>query len=269
MISFFHKFVTNRLSRLRVCLLFLLGMASLCLILGLNGSQGPMPVSGSSAGLGPDALSGMVVVLDPGHGGYDGGARAVDSGKWEKEIILQIAKHVEQSLVDHGAKVVLTRREDVDFCGDRSALLHRKRQDLQTRVDMALEAKAHVFLSLHLNEYRSRKESGPQVFYQRGGDDGRLLAGVLQAALIQELDPPRKRVALAGNYYVLRSSIPSALVECGFLSNAAEEKLLLSDAYQQRIGQAITQGLADYARLLDLQGRSVQQATGVPLEEGP
>lgn len=252
---FLHQFLSNRLSRLRVCILFLLSMTALCIALGVGLPPRTELVSTSGGdALAPDALSGMIVVLDPGHGGYDGGARAKDSGLWEKELTLQIALAVEKELKEHGASVVLTRREDIALCEGDTATLKRKRQDLQARVNIAQEANADVLLSIHLNEYRTRKESGPQVFYERGGDAGRLLSGALQKALIEELEPIKERVAMAGDYFVLRSAIPSALVECGFLSNAEEEKLLLDAAYQKRIGVALAKGLAEYRELLRRQG---------------
>lgn len=248
---FLQNFVTRRMKRLHFCLAYLLGLGVLCVVLtvGKPAQTAAVNATGSDA-LAPNALEGLIVALDPGHGGYDGGARAHDSGLWEKDLTLQIALKIEPLLTAHGAKVVLTRREDVCLCQGNTATLARKRQDLQTRVDIAREAKANVFLSIHLNEYRSRKESGPQVFYQHGGDAGRLLSGTLQKALIEELKPVRERVAMAGNYYVLRSSIPSALVECGFISNSNEEKLLLNEDYQQRIGLALAKGLAEYRELL-------------------
>lgn len=263
-----HQLVTSRLSRLRQCILYLLLMAILAL--GLNSPGMVVTMSGQEKGrLAPDALAGLVVALDPGHGGYDGGARARDSGIWEKVLTLQIARQVEEALLAHGARVVLTRTEDVAL-GEKGAMNRlRKRRDLQARLDIALEANATVLLSIHLNEYRSRQESGPQVFYQYGGEDGRLLAGVLQAALLDELDPPKRRVAMAGNYYVLRSRIPSALVECGFLSNAREEALLVSQEYQKRIGIALAKGLADYVDLLARQGRTPRDAFGEVDEDAP
>ena len=75
------------------------------------------------------------------------------------------------------------------------------------------------------------------------------MAGALQQAMLEGLDPPKRRVAMAGDYYVLRGKLPSALVECGFLSNAAEEKLLLSPAYQRRIALAVADGLEEYQKL--------------------
>jgi len=199
-------------------------------------------------------LTGLTVALDPGHGGYDGGARARDSGIWEKEITLQIALAAEQVLTERGAKVVLTRRTDEDFAQEDLTGKARKRSDLQKRLDLAEEAGADVFLSIHLNEYRSRSESGPQVFYQRCADAGRLLSGALQEALIQTLHPAKERKAMAGDYYVLRGPLPAALVECGFLSNADEEKLLLDPAYQRRIGEALAAGLETYVSLREKSG---------------
>ena len=128
-------------------------------------------------------------------------------------------------------------------------------------MNIALENQADVFLSIHMNEYRSRSESGPQVFYQRGGDAGRLLAGVLQKHLIAGLEPKKERSAMAGDYYVLRSRLPSALVECGFLSNSAEEKLLLSPDYQRKIAEAIASGLAEYRVLSGLTKQDGAQST--------
>lgn len=82
-----------------------------------------------------------------------------------------------------------------------------------------------------------------------GPTAGRLLAGALQQAMLEELGPAQAARGHGGDYYVLRGKLPSALVECGFLSNAAEERLLLDPAYQRRIGLAVANGLAEYQRL--------------------
>lgn len=244
-----NPLLRSRMARFRGCLLLILGIVCIGLLAGIGQEE----VQTTAADSQP--LQGLTVALDPGHGGYDGGAKAHDSGRWEKEINLQIALVVEKELAARGATVVLTRREDICLSEGDTATKQRKRADLQARVDMAKAAGADVFLSIHLNEYRSRGESGPQVFYQRGGEDGRLLAGVLQAALIEGLNPPKQRKAMAGDYYVLRSAIPSVLVECGFLSNAAEEKLLLSAEYQKKIAVSLADGLEEYLALLQRRGQ--------------
>ena len=243
--QFRQSFVTmkpmlaRKLNNLRMCALIVLGMTAVWLLL-------PQPVQPAEAPA--QTLNGLTGAIDPGHGGYDGGARAHDSGLWEKEITLQIALAAEDALKARGAEVILTRREDL--CLAEGSGKARKRADLMARRQLAENSGADVLLSIHLNEYRDRAQSGPQVFYQKGGDDGRLLAGALQEALIHTLQPRKIRKAMAGDYYVLRGRLPSVLVECGFLSNAEEEKLLLSPQYQQRIAQAIANGLETWLGLL-------------------
>ncbi|MGN0745503.1 MAG: N-acetylmuramoyl-L-alanine amidase [Aristaeellaceae bacterium] len=198
----------------------------------------------------PQPLAGWVILVDPGHGGYDGGARARVSGTWEKHINLAVALEVEKSLAARGASVVMTRREDEDLCeAERPASLTKKRQDMENRVAIAVANHADMVLSIHMNEYRDSRQSGPQVFYRQGAEAGRLLAGCLQEALIEYLQPARKRQAMAGDYFILQLDAPSALVECGFISNAAEEKLLLTPEYQARLGEAIASGVEQYAAL--------------------
>ena len=169
-------------------------------------------------------LSGLRILVDPGHGGYDGGARARDSGTWEKHINLAVALEVEKALTAQGAAVTLTRREDDDLCDDAPVGITKKRQDMERRVAMGAEMPADLVLSIHMNEYRDRRQSGPQVFYRKDNDAGRLLAGCMQEALINGLSPKQKRTALAGDYFILRLPVPSVLIECGFISNSEEAK---------------------------------------------
>ncbi len=234
-----EKFVTKAAQKCRVITLIMLCFIALGLASAPHVAQPAIS----------DSLGGLTVVIDPGHGGYDGGARARDSGVWEKELTLQISLAVEEALLERGAQVVLTRTRDECLAEEGSGKA-RKRADLQKRLDIAEHSGADVFLSIHLNEYRDRTESGPQVFYQRGADAGRLLAGTLQEALVSTLAPAKVRAANAGDYYVLRStSLPAALVECGFLSNPEEEKKLLDRAYHSRIAQAVADGLEAWLAL--------------------
>lgn len=195
------------------------------------------PVEGQA---GP--LSGKTILVDAGHGGDDGGARCQDSKKWEKELNLQVAKAVRDALENDGAAVIMTREEDMQYSKN-------KREDLSARLALARENDADMVLSIHMNEYRSRKESGPQVFYRAGQEQSRLLAGALQSALIEGLSPQKERVAMAGDYFILSLDIPSVLVECGFISNPEEEKLLLDADYRQRLAQAIRAGVEEYFSL--------------------
>jgi N-acetylmuramoyl-L-alanine amidase len=198
----------------------------------------------------PGPLAGLTILVDPGHGGYDGGARCRDSGVWEKEVNLAVARQVESALTRQGASVVMTRTEDVDLCTeDRPANLTKKRQDMLRRIALAKDNSADMVLSIHMNEYRVRAESGPQAFYRQGCEGGRLLAGCIQEVLIRQLQPKKQRAAMAGDYFILQLEVPSVLVECGFISNPAEEKLLLSAAYQARLAEAIAAGVAEFVQL--------------------
>ena len=206
--------------------------------------------SGSAVDLPVDAqalpLAGRILCVDAGHGGYDGGARARDSGQWEKHLNLAVAEQTQMALEKLGAQVIMTRTQDVDYTDAANSGATRKRRDMNHRLSLAQAGGAQLMVSIHMNEYRDRSVSGPQVFYRKGADDSRLLAGCMQAALIQTLHPPKERVAQAGDYYILKLEIPSVLVECGFISNPAEEKLLRTQAYQQQLGEAIAQGIYTY-----------------------
>ena len=245
-----HRKAEHRLTLAVTMLVFFGG-----LIAAAAWQQSETNMSSSAADIPPlpassGPLEGLTILVDPGHGGYDGGARCRDSGVWEKALNLSVALKLEEVLVQRGAQVILTRQEDVDLCTpNRPAHLTKKRQDMQNRIRQATDSHADMLLSIHMNKYRVRSESGPQVFYREGCDGGRLLAGCLQEALITHLQPAKARTAMAGDYFILQLEIPSALVECGFISNPQEEKLLLSDDYQSRLAVAIAAGVEEYLHL--------------------
>ena len=196
----------------------------------------------------PGPLSGLIIAVDAGHGGYDGGAVGRVSGTPEKTLNLDVALRTARLLAAQGAQVVLTRTGDYALC-DEDPPIRRKLQDMQRRAAIITGGEADVVLSIHMNEYAGRSESGPQIFYREGCPAGRLLAGAVQGAMIDVLRPGTKRAALGGDYYILTLGVPSALVECGFLSNRAEEALLLTGDYRQRVAQAIAEGVLRWAAL--------------------
>ena len=203
---------------------------------------GPPPAPSPAPETAEGPLRGLTLCLDAGHGGYDGGAFGRDSGTPEKSLNLDVALRLQALLEQRGARVVMTRTEDVALAEEGP---QRKRRDLQLRVDRAQGADA--FLSIHMNEYRARSQAGPQVFYKKGADSSRLLAGVLQQRMNGDLAPARPRTANTGKYYLLEHlSIPAVLVECGFLSNAGEKALLLTGEYRQRVAESLCQGLVEY-----------------------
>lgn len=191
------------------------------------------------------ALTNFTICLDPGHGGYDGGAVGKSSGVMEKALNLEVAQKLRLLLEESGAQVILTRDTDAALADEGK---ERKRRDLRVRVDAA--EKADVFISLHMNEYSDRSQSGPQVFYTKNDEDSRLLAGAVQQSMNEALSPVRARSAHTGDYFVLREqSIPAILVECGFLSNAIEEQKLQTQDYQWAVAQSIHAGLCEFLRV--------------------
>ena len=193
-------------------------------------------------------LAGLTIAVDAGHGGYDGGAVGRVSGVPEKGLNLDVAQQLEEMLVSLGADVVMTRTGDYALC-DENPPIRKKLQDMQRRAEIIRLNDADMVISVHMNEYAGRSESGPQVFYREGCPAGRLLAGAIQSAMYEGLHPAKERPALGGDYYILTLGMPSILVECGFLSNRAEEALLLDEGYRERVARAIAQGICDWAAL--------------------
>ena len=226
---------------------YILAAVCLCLLIGAVSSrraQPARPAKPVQQQEGP--LQGWTILVDAGHGGTDGGAMTKDGNTTEKELNLSVAKTLQAELEKSGANVIMTRTADMEF--SRS-----KRQDLTARLDLARQGNADLLVSVHMNEYRTQNESGPQVFYRAGQEQSRLLAGTIQAAMIQELQPIKERTAMAGDYFMLSLNIPSVLVECGFLSNPAEAQLLLTEAYQHRVAKAIQDGIVEYVSLQIIQ----------------
>ena len=193
-------------------------------------------------------LAGMVVAIDAGHGGYDGGAVGRVSGVPEKGLNLDVARKLQTLLEEQGAQVVMTRTDDYALC-DENPTIRKKLQDMQRRANIIADGGAQMVLSIHMNEYAGRNQSGPQVFYREGCPAGRLLAGAVQEAMNEQRAPQKERDALGGDYYILTLGVPSVLVECGFLSNAKEEKKLLDESYRQKIAQAVASGVLAWRSL--------------------
>lgn len=194
------------------------------------------------------SFPGYVIALDAGHGGYDGGAVGRVSGTAEKGLNLDVTQRLKAILEAQGARVVMTRTDDYALC-DEDPPIRKKLQDMQRRAAIIESGGAQMVLSIHMNEYAGRNQSGPQAFYREGCPAGRLLAGAIQDAMNEKLSPKKTRTALGGDYYILTLGVPSVLVECGFLSNAKEEALLLTEDYRQRVAQAIASGVLAWANL--------------------
>lgn len=192
-------------------------------------------------------LAGELILIDPGHGGVDGGAVS-KQGLVEKEVTLKIALLLRDYLQQSGAYVSLTREADQDLAGEQSTKISkRKAQDLIKRVHMIKEKQAATVISIHLNAFPQTRYTGGQTFYHPKLKANKRLASCIQHALIQNLSNTKRIPKQKGNVYLLNQSpVPTALVEVGFLSNPQEAALLATDAYQQKIAAAIYYGLIQY-----------------------
>lgn len=183
-------------------------------------------------------LAGMVIIVDPGHGGDDPGAVVGDT--LEKKLVLEIGLKLKETLEAEGAKVILSRDTDVSLGGPI-------REELGKRVALIEKHNANVYVSIHANKDGCNCW-GAQTFYQKNGlPQGKELAVAIQNQLRRLT--PTTRVALPADYFVLRTApVPAAMVEVGFLTNAKERGRLQDGAYQKTVAAAIALGLADYFR---------------------
>ncbi len=182
-----------------------------------------------------------LIVLDPGHGGIDGGKIGVN-GAEEKEINLKISLKIKETLENAGMTVVMTREDD-------QRLAESQVEDLKKRASLMNEQNAVLTVSIHQNSYHEAGVSGAQVFYYTDSAEGKLAAQILQEAL-KGLDPENTKEEKGNNtYYILKQTeVPVVIVECGFLSNYSDAEKLTDDSYQQELAKAIAKGISEYIR---------------------
>ncbi|GAK13792.1 LOW QUALITY PROTEIN: germination-specific N-acetylmuramoyl-L-alanine amidase, cell wall hydrolase CwlD [Geomicrobium sp. JCM 19039] len=192
-------------------------------------------------------LSGQIIVIDPGHGGVDGGSSASD-GTQEKEIALAISLKLRDYLQASGALVLMTREDDSDLAGsDTKGIQIEKQEDLKNRLALINETNSDYYISLHLNAIHSPRWRGAQTFYNRTFEDSKNMAESVQSEMIRQLENTnRTALAINGKYIVDQARIPGVLVEVGFLSNPNEAADLQSEEYQDKIAASIYQGMLRY-----------------------
>ena len=172
----------------------------------------------------------IVVVVDPGHGGPDSGAVGL-RGLQEKKVVLPIAQQVAALLEQQGIQAVLTRTGDYDV-------------DLQPRVDIAQRVHASLFVSIHANSIDSRPDvNGLETYYF---ESGLRLAQTIHSSILQSIDIKDRGVRHARFYVLRKSSMPSVLVETGYVTGDEDSPRLGSSAYQSQMAAAIANGILQY-----------------------
>jgi N-acetylmuramoyl-L-alanine amidase len=184
---------------------------------------------------------GFVLVIDPGHGGADGGARSV-TGVKESEINLDIALKLRELALFSGLPFVMTRETaDIDYPPEADTLAKKKAYDQQYRLEIIEGTAGAVLISVHQNEFPTSQPRGPQAFYVRD-EESPLFAALAQKSLNTALYPENRRVAapVPKDLFIFRKvSCPGILAECGFISNKTEARLLESEAHQIKAALAL------------------------------
>ena len=184
-----------------------------------------------------DEQPGPILVIDPGHGGLDGGASAAD-GTTESVLNLQIAQRMEALSKLLGIRTLLTREsEELDYPEELGTVHEKKVWDQKTRLAMINSTPDAVLISVHQNRYPDPRPSGSQVFYAKTSGSAEL-GQLTHANLISCLCPENRRVAapVQDSVYLMKNvTCPAILVECGFLSNYEEAKKLENCGYQTTV----------------------------------
>ncbi|MCI8610873.1 MAG: hypothetical protein HFE66_02990 [Clostridiales bacterium] len=194
----------------------------------------------------------VLLVIDPGHGGEDGGCSSSD-GLLEKELNLSIAKDVSAILNAAGYPAVLTRTEDTllyDMYGDRTDYKgYKKIYDLKNRMRFTEETEAKYFVSIHMNKFPDPQYSGLQVYYSPNDPGSVQMADMIQNYVQKYIQPENDRQTKKSNkgiYLLHRMKIPAVLVECGFLSNTEEATLLSDASYRKTLSLGIACAIMEY-----------------------
>lgn len=179
-----------------------------------------------------DPSSLRTVILDAGHGGFDGGAVSV-TGTAEKTLNLDTTLTLSALLRAQGYRVILTRETDTELSHEGGG--SRKMQDLKGRLSVMEENPGVPFLSVHMNKFPQGKYSGLQIYYSPGDTASKSLADGMQSAVKEHLQPTNERVTKAATssiFLLHRATSPAILIECGFLSNEEEARRLEDPEYR-------------------------------------
>lgn len=189
-------------------------------------------------------LKGKIICIDPGHGGTDVGAIGHIGGKdvYEKNITLSIALPLRDMLTSAGAKVVMTRDTDKDVYGPWADA----DPELQARCDIANEAHADAFVSIHIDSFSNSSVDGTTAYYNAKSSKDLLLAQMMHQATMNSLSIPDRGVKFNDFYVNVYTTMPSVLMEMGFITNDHRVKMLTSSWGPRGIAQSLFNGLVNY-----------------------
>jgi len=188
-----------------------------------------------------------IILIDPGHGGIDGGAMS-KRGTIEKHLNLNISLKVRDKLKDLGYQVIMTREEDKGLYKKNRNINKMKVEDLNNRCNMKRNSNCDLFISIHQNFFVKSSCHGSQVWYSKN-EASSILAHIIQENFKYDLGHNKRIEKEADNdYKILRcyTNIPSVIVECGFITNPKEEEMLKDEVYQDKIASSIVKSIKQY-----------------------
>lgn len=195
-----------------------------------------------------------VLVIDPGHGGSDGGACGLH-GTIESTINWSIAARVHDAASFLGIPAVMTRdSEDILYPAEAVTISAQKKWDTRQRVEKINMIPGGTLLSIHQNFYPSESPCGSEVLFGNVGES-RVFAEIIQQNMVNLLNPDNRRVAIPARrdiYIMQHVNCPAVLVECGFLSNERESVLLCDERYTIKIAAILAASFLQYAEEFDL-----------------
>lgn len=190
---------------------------------------------------------GYTIVIDPGHGGIDPGSIGYKTKVKESELNLKISLKLAEKLRAVGIKVVLTRTDDNSLASSDDKKF--KKEDMKLRKELIEKIRPNMVISVHMNSYTNHTLRGAKMFYDKTSDISRQIAESIQKQFSNQLEASNN-VASVGDYYMLKcTQSPSVIAECGFLSNARDEQLLLDEKYQDKIVDCIFKGIIDFLNI--------------------
>ena len=179
--------------------------------------------------------NGITIVLDAGHGGRDGGSVGC-SGTIESDLNLEYVKILQKKLQSRNYKIVLTRETDSGLYSPFAS--NKKVDDMNRRMEIIKKSNPNLVVSIHMNSFRDSSASGA-VTYHRMDDIASEQCGTMIQRSLKEFVGAKVSDSKVGDYFMLNCSYyTSVLIECGFLSNPEEEKLLNSSEYKDKITEA-------------------------------
>ncbi len=227
----------------RLVLLFLAG--AMLFVFAACGKEEAKETETGLPDLSNVSIDGLKIIVDPGHGDVDVGTIGVSTGRYEKEVNLEISLKLREALEQAGVHVIMTRETDGPIAADAETDVgKRKEADMQKREQIITDAGADMYVGVHQNSFEEESACGPQIFYHTDSNMGAMLAKCIQTVMNEELAPKEPRMANCGRYRLLKpGKQPSVTVECGFFTNPEEEKKLQDSSYQEKVVAAIIDGI--------------------------